>query len=94
MTLEEALAIWNTQPVLGPQTYAAYEQLLNEPFDPNVQYPIIWIYLHYASLDKAEALLQRSDDRSSETYLQLNDYLQALKFVEHWNQSVFPLSVT
>lgn len=91
MKLQEALDVY-CKHLSGVEERKIFSKLKETDFSASIHYPIIYLYLHYSQLEKAEFLLNKSDSTNDETYLELKDLLEALKETNFSNSSVFPLS--
>jgi len=96
MNLEEAIKIFGHDGILHLAARERAENIvrvINEPFDPDVHYPVIYIHIFYAMLQESKVLLENVPNKEDETYKQLADYHKALEICEHHNAAVFPLTV-
>lgn len=92
MTINEIIEIYKQVPVLSsPESKEMFSKLLKMDFDPEIHYPIAYLYLHYCRFYECEHLLSLSN-KEDQTYKDLYNMLMAISEAED-GECVFPLTI-
>lgn len=94
MTIDEVIERYKISPILSSrEAKECFEKLKNMDFDPSIHYPIIYLYLHYAQLEKARELLDLNKNKDDQVHIDLDNILLALEECMDSGWGVFPLTV-